>query len=32
MGHVIVYCVGWVLDRDPRIKETLSILLNYESQ
>ena len=24
MGHVIVYCVGWVLDRAPRTKETLS--------
>ena len=23
MGHVIVYCVGWVLDRAPRTKETL---------
>ena len=24
MGHVIVYYTGWVLDRDPRTKETLS--------
>ena len=24
MGHVIVYCIGWVLDSAPRTKETLS--------
>ena len=24
MGHVIVYYAGWVLDRAPRTKETLS--------
>ena len=24
MGHVIVYCTGWVLDRAPRTKETMS--------
>ena len=23
MGHVIVYCAGWVLDRAPCTKETL---------
>ena len=23
MGHVMVYCTGWVLDKGPRIKETL---------
>ena len=23
MGHVIVYCTCWVLDRDPCTKETL---------
>ena len=23
MGHVIVYCISWVLDRASRIKETL---------
>ena len=23
MGHVIVYCTGWVLDRAPHTKETL---------
>ena len=22
MGHVMVYCTGWVLDRAPRTKET----------
>ena len=24
MGHVIVYCIGWVLDKAPYTKETLS--------
>ena len=24
IGHVIVYCIGLVLDRAPRTKETLS--------
>ena len=24
MGYVMVYCTGWVLDRAPRINETLS--------
>ena len=24
MGHVFVYCIGWILDRAPRTKETLS--------
>ena len=24
MGNVIVYCIGCVLDRAPRIKETMS--------
>ena len=23
MGHVIVYCPGWVLDRTPHTKETM---------
>ena len=23
MGHVMVYCIGWVFDRAPRTKETL---------
>ena len=24
MDHVIVYCTGWVLDKAPRTKDTLS--------
>ena len=38
MGHVIVYCTGWVLDRAPHTKETLSgfvklwILINGTQQ
>ena len=24
MGHVIVYCIGWVFDRAHRTKDTLS--------
>ena len=24
IGHVIVYCIGWVLNRAPCTKETLS--------
>ena len=27
MGHVIVYRIGWVLDRAPRTKETLSVFV-----
>ena len=25
MGHVIIYCIGWVLDRTPHTKETLFV-------
>ena len=28
MGHVIIYCTGWVLDGAPRTKETLSIFFS----
>ena len=24
MGHVVVQCIGWELDRAPRTKETMS--------
>ena len=29
IGHIIVYCIGWVLDRVPRIKETLSDFVKF---
>ena len=29
IGHVIVYCTRWVLDRAPRIKETISDFVKF---
>ena len=29
MGHVIVYCTSWVLDRAPRTKKTLSNFVKF---
>ena len=29
IGHVIVYCIGWILDRPPRTKETLSDFVKF---
>ena len=29
IGHVIVYYTGWVLDRAPRTKETLSDFVKF---
>ena len=29
MGHVIVYCTCWVLDRAPRTKETMSDFVKF---
>ena len=29
MGHVIIYCTSWVLDRAPRTKETLSDFVKF---
>ena len=29
MGHVIVYCTGWVLDRAPHTKKTLLDFLKF---
>ena len=29
MGHVIVYCTSWVLDRSPRTKETMSDFVKF---
>ena len=32
MGHVVVLCTGWELDKAPHTKETMSdFLLNYGS-
>ena len=33
MGHVTMFSTGWILDKAPPTKETLSgILLNYRSR
>ena len=29
MGHVIVYCTSWVLDRSPHTKETMSDFVKF---
>ena len=29
MGYVIVYCTGWVLDRAPHAKESLSNFVKF---
>ena len=29
MGHVIDYCIGWVLDRALRTKETMSDFVKF---
>ena len=32
IGHVNMFCTGWILDKAPHTKETLSdFFLNYES-
>ena len=29
IGHVILYCTGWVLDKAPRTKETMSDFVKF---
>ena len=29
IGHIIVYCTGWVLDKAPHTKETLSNFVKF---
>ena len=29
IGHVIVYCIGWVLGRAPRTEETMSDFVKF---
>ena len=29
MGYVILYCIGWVLDKAPRTKETPSNFVKF---